>query len=66
MKIKGLPGLEYRSLKRKVAEFDRAARREKAQLMQWAHAGSPRALAVLRARYRLRLPLMESVQKSEA
>jgi hypothetical protein len=59
-----LPSLEYRSLKRKAMEFDRAARREKAQLMQWAQAGSPTALALLRTRYRLRLPLVEAAKSA--
>jgi hypothetical protein len=52
-------GLEYRSLKRRAIEFDRATRREKTRLIQWAQAGDPTALAVLRERYRLRLPLVE-------
>jgi hypothetical protein len=53
-------GIEHRSLKRRAAEFDRATRLEKARLMQWAQAGNPKALAALRERYRLRLPLVEA------
>jgi hypothetical protein len=52
-------GLEYRSLKRRAMEFDRAIRQERSRLIQWAQAGDPTALAVLRERYRLRLPLVE-------
>ena len=59
-------GLEYRSLKRKAMEFDRATRREKIRLIQWAQAGDPTALDVLRDRYRLRFPLVEERVKSLA
>jgi hypothetical protein len=52
-------GLEYRSLKRRAMEFDRATWQERSRLIQWAHAGDPTALAVLRERYRLRFPLVE-------
>jgi len=59
-------GVEYRSLKRKAIQFDRATRREKVRLIQWAQAGDPTALAALRKRYRLRLPLVEERAKSLA
>ncbi len=59
-------GLEHRSLKRKAAEFDRAKRREKARLIQWAQAGNQEALATLREKYGLKLPLIEEQSKSEA
>ena len=52
---------EYRSIRRRAAEFDRAEREAKARLIQWAQAGDPAALAKLRQRYRLRLPLVEAV-----
>ncbi len=59
-------GLEHRSLKQKAAEFDRAKRREKARLIQWAQAGNRAALVTLREKYGLRLPLVEGRTKSES
>ena len=53
-------GLEYRSLKRKAAEYDRAERNERARLIQWAQAGDPAAITLLHTRYHCRLPLVES------
>jgi hypothetical protein len=53
-------------LKQKAAEFDRTKRREKARLIQWAQAGNAEALAALREKYGLRLPLLEEQSKSES
>ncbi len=59
-------GLEHRSVKRKAAEFDRAKRQEKARLIQWAQAGNRQAIATLREKYALKLPLVDEQSKSES
>jgi len=57
--------VKHRVVKQRAIEFDRAARREKSRLIQWAQAGDPQALAMLRSRYRLYFPLVEERLKNE-
>jgi hypothetical protein len=51
---------EYLAIKRRIDEFELAESLTREKLMAGARAGSISALTVLRERYGLRLPMVES------
>ena len=50
---------EYLAIKRRIDDFELSEQLTRTKLMQGAKAGDVRALALLRERYGLRLPLVE-------
>ncbi len=54
-------GREHTAIKRRITDFEVAEALSRKQLIQAARAGDRDALLLLRARYHLRLPLLEDV-----
>ena len=54
---------EYLAIKRRIDDFELSEQLTRTKLMQGARAGDVRALTQLRARYGLRLPLVEDTLK---
>ena len=54
---------EYLAIKRRIDDFELSEQLTRTKLMQGARAGDMRALALLRERYGLRLPMVEDTIK---
>ncbi len=57
---------EYIAIKRRIDDFEIAEALTRTKLIQGAKAGDLRALSLLRERYNLRLPMVESALKLNA
>ncbi len=59
-------GRENTAINRRITDFEVAQALSRKQLIQAARAGDRAALVLLRARYHLRLPLLEDVPDGTA
>jgi hypothetical protein len=55
---------EYLAIKRRIDDFELSEHLTRTKLLQEAKAGDPTALAALRERYGLRLPMVEESLKA--
>ncbi len=55
---------EYLAIKRRIDDFELSEHLTRTKLLQEAKAGDPAALAALRERYGLRLPMVEESLKA--
>jgi hypothetical protein len=55
---------EYLAIKRRIDDFELSEHLTRTKLLQEAKAGDPAALAALKERYGLRLPMVEETLRS--
>ena len=55
---------EYLAIKRRIDDFELSEHLTRTKLLQEAKAGDPAALAALRERYGLRLPMVEATLRA--
>jgi hypothetical protein len=55
---------EYLAIKRRIDDFELSEHLTRTKLLQEAKAGDPAALAALRERYGLRLPMVEETLRA--